>query len=203
MCLFCLISFRWEISLCNAHCPLLLKLLLHILPKLFLNQLTSQPAPSQLLIKSVCRLPQISSVVQPSLHWPILIALAFVFLLLQVLPKRTHHKVWRYSLTNFERACECLDDTDWDSLFASSNVNICWSNWKARFLEVMVECIPQSTLRSRRNLPWLTKSITQAIQWRSALFKVHKRSPSIPMCQKYQAARNRVTAMLCLSHWTK
>ena len=31
-------------------------------------------------------------------------------------PKRSHRKIWRYAHANFERACEILDATDWDSL---------------------------------------------------------------------------------------
>ena len=62
-----------------------------------------------------------------------------------------------------------------------------------------MECIPQSTLRSRRNLPWLTKSIMQAIRRRNALYNAHKKAKSTSAYQKYRAARNRVTAMLRLS----
>lgn len=114
-------------------------------------------------------------------------------------PKRRQRKVWRYSHANFERASELLVNTDWDSLFDSGDVNVCWANWKSRFLEVMMECIPQSTLRSRQNLPWLTKSIMQAIRRRNALYNAHKKTKSTSAYQKYRAARNRVTAMLRLS----
>ena len=63
----------------------------------------------------------------------------------------------------------------------------------------MTECIPQSTLRSHRNLPWLTKPIIQAIRRRNALFRAHKRAKSTSAYQQYRAARNRVVAMLRLS----
>lgn len=66
-------------------------------------------------------------------------------------------------------------------------------------MEVMHECIPQSTLRTRRNLPWLTKPIIQAIRRRNALFRAHKRAKSTSAYQQYRAARNRVVAMLRLS----
>ena len=63
----------------------------------------------------------------------------------------------------------------------------------------MLECIPQSSLKSRRNLPWLTKPIVHAIRRRNTLFKAHKRTKSSAAYQKYRAARNKVTAMLRLS----
>ena len=114
-------------------------------------------------------------------------------------PKNSQRKVWRYSHANFESACEYLAAVDWDSLFLSGDVNICWSNWKAKFLQIMLECIPQSSLKSRRNLPWLTKPIVQAIRRCNTLFKAHKRTKSSAAYQKYRAARNKVTAMLRLS----
>ena len=43
-------------------------------------------------------------------------------------PKRSQRKVWRYSHANFESACEYLAAVDWESLFLSGDVNICWSN---------------------------------------------------------------------------
>ena len=107
--------------------------------------------------------------------------------------------MWRYTHANFDLACELLDSTDWDLLFCSGDVNECWSNWKSRFLQVMELCVPQSTLRSRRNLPWLTKTIVQAIRRRNSLFRVAKRSKSSASYQKYRAARNRVVALLRLS----
>ncbi len=29
-----------------------------------------------------------------------------------------------------------MDNSDWNSIFASRDVNICWSSWKDRFMEV-------------------------------------------------------------------
>ena len=62
-------------------------LLVYISPKLSPNQLVAHPVPIHLLTWSIYRLPQISSVVQPSLHWPIQIIWAFMFPLQQVLPR--------------------------------------------------------------------------------------------------------------------
>ena len=117
----------FNVNLCNSHCPLLPKL------QSFASSLdphSSRFWTNSLLILlcltywfslAICRLLQIFSVVQSSLYWPILIIKASVFLLLQVLLVKLIQRepIWRYSLANFERACERLDNTDWDSLFAS------------------------------------------------------------------------------------
>ena len=115
------------------------------------------------------------------------------------MPKVKSRKVWRYAHGDFDHACELLDSTDWNSLFSSGDINICWSSWKARFLEVMQLCIPQTTLRARRNLPWLTKQVIQAIRKRDAIFRRSKKCRSPVIYQKYRAARNKVTALIRLN----
>ena len=115
------------------------------------------------------------------------------------MPKVKSRKIWRYAYGDFDRACELLESTDWNSLFSSGDVNTCWSNWKVRFLEVMQLCIPQTTLRSRRNLPWLSKQVIQAIRKRNALFRRTKKCRSPAVYQKYRAAKNKVTALIRLN----
>ena len=115
------------------------------------------------------------------------------------LPKRKSRSIWRYSHANFDRACELLDSTDWDSIFATNDVSSCWANWHSHFLKIMEKCIPKVVLRSRPNLPWLTKTVTQAIRRRNFLFRAAKHSKSLASYQRYRAARNRVTALLRLN----
>ena len=91
-------------------------------------------------------------------------------------PKRSGRKVWRYAHANFELAQDMLSTIDWNSLFQSSDVNDCWSVWHAKFLQVMETCIPQSTLKTRKNLPWLTKPVVQAMRKRKSCFRAAKRS---------------------------
>ena len=57
-------------------------------------------------------------------------------------PKKSQHKVWRYSHANFESACEYLAAVDWDSLFLSGDVNISWSNRKAKFCRSCLNASP-------------------------------------------------------------
>lgn len=115
------------------------------------------------------------------------------------LPKHKSRMIWRYSHADFDRACELLDSTNWDSISATNDVNSCWAKWHPRFLEIMEECIPQVVLRSRKNLPWLTKAVTQASRKRNFLFRAAKHSKSLVFYQRYRAAHNRVTAFLHLN----
>ena len=112
--------------------------------------------------------------------------------------KPNSRRIWRYSLANFNLACEMLDSTDWDSIF-SEDVNSSWQKWRARFLQIMELCIPQLLLKSKKNLPWLTKPVIQAIRRRNSLFRAAKRCKSSAAYQKYRAARNKVVALLRLN----
>ena len=101
--------------------------------------------------------------------------------------------VWRYGLADWDKACELIEATDWMSLLDHSDVDRSWSNWKNAFLTIMEECIPKATLPPKRNRPWLTKKLIQAIKRRNALFK---RAKTTGNYSKYQSYRNKVVGYL-------
>ena len=117
-------------------------------------------------------------------------------------PQQRHHrksrKVWRYSQANFELACDMLESIDWNCIF-SNDVNSTGQNWRAKFLSIMEQCIPYSYLKSKKNLPWLTKGVVQAIRERNMLFREAKRCKSTAAFQKYRAAQNKVVARIRLN----
>ena len=63
--------------------------------------------------------------------------------------------------------------------FLSMNINLSWDIWQNKFMEVMENCIPRGTLPERRNLPWLNKSIVQAIKRRNCLYTGNRSVPTI------------------------
>ena len=89
-----------------------------------------------------------------------------------------------------------LDAVNWNSLFQSSDVNDCWSIWHTKFMQVMKACIPQSVLKARRNLPWLTKPVVQAMRKRNSYFRAAKRSNDNVLWNRYKSIRNKVVALL-------
>ena len=46
-------------------------------------------------------------------------------------------EVWCYSLGDFEKVNETLDQIDWEHIIDETNVNISWKNWQSAFLNVM------------------------------------------------------------------
>ena len=71
--------------------------------------------------------------------------------------------VWRYKHADFTRARSLLNSVSWDQVL-SMNINLSWDIWQNKFMEVMENCIPRGTLPEKWNLPWLDKSIVQAIK---------------------------------------
>ena len=63
-------------------------------------------------------------------------------------------------------------------------------------LRIMDLCIPSSTLKPRKNLPWLTKPIIQLMRKRNTLFRAASKTKMEAAVTKYKCVRNRVVAML-------
>jgi len=89
-----------------------------------------------------------------------------------------------------------IDETDWESLLPEEDINLAATNWHNKFLDIMSACIPQQTLKRRRNVPWLTKNITRHIRKRNAAFHATKRSDRPEVTTKYKKLRNKVVKML-------
>ena len=60
-------------------------------------------------------------------------------------------------------------------------------------MNIMEECIPKAKILPRRNRPWLTKRLRQAIRRKNALYKRAKMTGNF---SKYHAYGNKVTASL-------
>ena len=78
----------------------------------------------------------------------------------------------------------------------SEDVNTSLSQWQATFLSIMERCIPKIVLRSRKNLPWLTKQLIQAARKKRRLFQQSKKTGKVADYDKYRRFHNRFTNML-------
>jgi hypothetical protein len=78
-----------------------------------------------------------------------------------------------------------IEGTDWDSLLDPEDINTSWKIWSDKFLEIMQSSIPTTTLPPRRNRPWLTKKLVQAIRRRNALYKKAKATNDFTKYKRY------------------
>ena len=101
--------------------------------------------------------------------------------------------IWRYKNADFGRACQLINETDWDSLLPSDDIDLATTNWHNTFIEA---CISQQTLKKKRNVPWLNKNIIRHIRKRNAAFKATKTSNSLSVNYKYKKLRNKVVMLL-------
>ena len=103
-------------------------------------------------------------------------------------------KVWRYNQANFELANSMLSSVNWDDLLSGCNdTDEAWKSWKTK---VMEECIPQTVLPSKRNLPWMISELTKSLRARNLFYKRAKRNNSYRLWQKYKMKRNKVANQL-------
>ena len=84
--------------------------------------------------------------------------------------------IWRYQDADYRKACQLIEEADWDHLLRENDIDCSATNWHNKFMEIMSACIPQKTLRRKRNVPWLTTNITRHIRKRNAAFQAAKKS---------------------------
>ena len=78
----------------------------------------------------------------------------------------------RYKDAEYAKACQMIDKIEWDGLLNENYVDRSAINWYNKFMEVMSTCIPQQSLKCKRNEPWLTKIISRQIRIIMLLFKL-------------------------------
>ena len=89
--------------------------------------------------------------------------------------RTNRRKIWRYNQAEWESANAILSSTNWNN-YLTGDVDQAWIKWKDRFMSVMEECIPQSTLPDKCNLLWLNREITKSMRARNLAFRRAKRS---------------------------
>ena len=98
--------------------------------------------------------------------------------------------MWRYKHEDWDKACDLMNSTNWKSLVDQSEVNRSLSIWRDRFMH---DCIPSGAIPPRRNHPWLTNKLIQAMRRRNAIYKLAK---VINNYMKYRHYRNKVVGLL-------
>ena len=83
-----------------------------------------------------------------------------------------------------------IEETDWDQLLHENDIECSATNWHTKFMEIMSACIPQQTLRWRRNVPWLTKNIICHIRKWNAAFQAARKSGMPEHHSKFKKLRN-------------
>ena len=111
-------------------------------------------------------------------------------------PPQQPRTIWRNGNADYRKACQLIDETDWDSLLPTDNLDLAADNWHNRIMDIMSVCIPQQTLKRKRNVPWLTKNIIRYIRKCNAVLQATKRHAKPALATKYKQLRNRVVKML-------
>ena len=96
-----------------------------------------------------------------------------------------------------QKSCQLIEEADWDRLLHENDIDGSATNWH-KFMEIMSACIPQKTLRRRRNniMPWLTMNITRHIRKRNAAFQAAKKSGKSEHNSKFRKLGNKVVKLM-------
>ena len=108
--------------------------------------------------------------------------------------KSRHRKIWKYLQADFQRACELIDATDWNTLLQSECIDQMWECWYKCFMSIMEQCIPRSTLPKGRKLPWVNGHIKHTIRKRNSFWRKSQQNPAYKL--KYKQLRNKVVYLL-------
>ena len=111
-------------------------------------------------------------------------------------PRSSQREVWCYSLGDFEKACEMLEEINWECIIDKTDVDVSWRNWQSTFLSVVNDCVPRKTLPHRKHVAWITPNILRAIKHQNSLLKAYKRTSSLHKLSQYRQARNQIVSEL-------
>ena len=126
-------------------------------------------------------------------HCPILVTLKFR----KSIQKTFKHEVWLYDWGNYNHYRQKLNDTNWDALFNSNNINEISDNITKHILTAAKNTIPYKKVTIRPNEPeWMNSKIKTLIRQRKRLFRKAKRTNTEHAWNKFKLKRNEVTKHL-------
>ena len=95
-------------------------------------------------------------------------------------------KVWLYRQADFIRACQLIDETDWNQVLTGNSVDAAAESWTNEFLNIMEQCVPSRILPAKRNIPWLSPNIVHHIKRRNSIFQKAKKTNKVSHIAKYK-----------------
>ena len=104
-------------------------------------------------------------------------------------------KVWLYDRADFELANELLVGCG-DIINPDDDLEHVWSVWEEYFMSIMHQCIPQVTVKVKKNPPWLSSVLLTNIRKKNSLYRRARKSGRFEDVGNYKKQRNLVANML-------
>ena len=76
------------------------------------------------------------------------------------------------------------------------DIDVAWQNWEIKFMSIMDQCVPKTTLPAKKYLPWLSKELTKSIRVRKLAYKSAKRIGASQHFLSYKRKRNEVVKLM-------
>lgn len=103
---------------------------------------------------------------------------------------------WCTSHADIDRASSLINSIDWADIMNSDSIDDVWNAWKAKFLHIMVECVPKKSIVISPSLPWLNVGLVRKMCKRNKYYRRSKRLNSVYYLDKYQSLRNELVSEL-------
>ena len=85
--------------------------------------------------------------------------------------RTTPRVIWRYKEADYGKACQMIDETNWDDLLCNDDVNCSATNWHNKFMEIISSCISRKSLRRKRNVLRISSNLLGSVTLHSELLK--------------------------------
>ena len=114
----------------------------------------------------------------------------------------TTHMRRNVTTRNIESLKFDLGREEWQDVYAESDCNIAYENFKnklSRYYNKNIPLIRNKNHKNKINNPWITRGIFCSIHTRNNLYKLSLREPSNININKYKQYRNKLTTIIRLS----
>ena len=84
--------------------------------------------------------------------------------------------VYNFKKADFPKFRSILNNTHWDSIFITKDINSIWDKWKELFFTAADASIPKVFVKCKKRTDWLTKETRSEIKKKRRLYRMMKRS---------------------------
>ncbi|MDA8003108.1 MAG: hypothetical protein MPL62_17635 [Alphaproteobacteria bacterium] len=108
--------------------------------------------------------------------------------------------VYNLKKANFPKFRSILNNTHWDSIFITKDINSIWNKWKELFFAAADASIPKVFVKCKKRTNWLSKETRSEIKKKRRLYRMMKRSKKERDVETYKRQSNKVRYLTRRDH---
>ena len=108
--------------------------------------------------------------------------------------------VYNFKKADFPKFRSIINNTHWDSIFITKDINSIWDKWKELFFAAADASIPKVFVKCKKRTDWLTKETRSEIKKKRRLYRMMKRSKKERDVETYKRQSNKVRYLTRRDH---